>query len=250
MNKELSRALMVLGLLLALGMSAAAFIFGTQAKNIGAGRQSISVKGLAEKPIKADIAEWRIGIKVIEPSFAQALEKLRKTRPALEQFLTKNGIDLSTVVNGNESVEPNMTNEEGEDGRTRFVQKGYAASQSITVSSKDLAKIAAIHKAALQLEADGLPVFYSSPQYLLSNLEEVKMSLIGAATKNASQRASEFAKNGGVQVGAMRSASQGAFYILPIGASMDSEDYGGTYDKTTVDKIARVVVTIEYNIEK
>ena len=47
----------------------------------------------------------------------------------------------------------------------------------------------------------------------------------------------------------MRGASQGAFYILPAGASTDVDDYGGAYDKTTIDKKARVVVTIEYAIE-
>jgi hypothetical protein len=47
----------------------------------------------------------------------------------------------------------------------------------------------------------------------------------------------------------MRSASQGAFYILPAGASVEVNDYGGTYDKSTIDKLARVVVTIDYNIE-
>ena len=92
----------------------------------------------------------------------------------------------------------------------------------------------------------------TDPLYLVSNLEEIKMSLIGAATKNAQARAEEFAKNGNASVGAMRSASQGAFYILPVGASVDSSDYGygGTYDKSTILKTARVVVTIDYNIER
>lgn len=75
------------------------------------------------------------------------------------------------------------------------------------------------------------------------------MSLIGAATQNAKERAEEFAKHGGVTVGPMRAASQGSFYILPAGAETDVYDYGGSYDKSTIDKKARVVVTIEYAIE-
>jgi hypothetical protein len=75
------------------------------------------------------------------------------------------------------------------------------------------------------------------------------MSLIGAAMQNSRVRAAEFAKNGDVEVGAMRSASQGAFYILPAGANADVSDWGGTYDKSTVDKIARVVVTVDYRID-
>jgi hypothetical protein len=73
---------------------------------------------------------------------------------------------------------------------------------------------------------------------------------IGSATQNAKSRAEEFAKNGGIKVGVMHSASQGAFYILQAGASMEGGDYSGAYDKTTIEKLARVVVTIEYNIDR
>jgi hypothetical protein len=250
MNKELARALIALGVLLAIGMSAAAFIFGVQAKNIGAGRQSISVKGLAEKNVVANYAEWKIGVQVIAPTFAEALAKLRKTRPLLDQFFEKHEFAKSALKESEEAVTPHMVMEELPEGRTRQVQRGFRAAQSILVTSTDLAKITKISKDALQLEADGQPVFYDSPLFLVSNLEDIKMSLIGAATENASKRATEFAKYGGVKVGAMRSASQGAFYILPVGTVIDANEYGGTYDKTTIDKVARVVVTIEYNIER
>ncbi|MBK9234989.1 MAG: SIMPL domain-containing protein [Rhodoferax sp.] len=249
-SSGLPQALVKLGVLLALGMSLAAFVLGMQAKHIGAGKQSISVKGLAEKPVKADNAEWRIGVRTPGVSFAEALARLRKDRLTLDQFLVRQGFDKNNLKESVEGVEPNMVEEETASGRTRQVQKGFVAKQEITVHSKDLAKIEAAHKAALQLAADGHPVFYAKPNYLVSNLEDIKMSLIGAATQNAQKRAEEFAKNGNTKVGAMRSASQGAFYILPVGTEQDSQDYGGTYDKSTMDKVARVVVTIDYNLER
>jgi hypothetical protein len=188
-------------------MSLSAFVLGMQAKHIGAGRQSISVKGLAEKPVKADSAEWRIGVRVHGASFAEALQKLRKDRLVLDQFLVKQGFAAGNLKEAVESVEPNMVEEETASGRTHRVQRGFVASQEITVSAKELAKIEQAHKAALQLAADGHPVFYAKPNYLVSNLEDIKMSLIGAATQNAQKRAEEFAKNGNTKVGAMRSAS-------------------------------------------
>ena len=60
--------------------------------------------------------------------------------------------------------------------------------------------------------------------------------------------ADEFAKNGDAKVGTMRSASQGTFDILPANGSAE-DSIGGVYDKSTVKKIARVVVTIEYNTQ-
>jgi uncharacterized protein len=36
---------------------------------------------------------------------------------------------------------------------------------------------------------------------------------------------------------------------LPAGADQDVSDWGGAYDKTSVDKVARVVVTVDYGID-
>ncbi len=132
----------------------------------------------------------------------------------------------------------------------RQVQSGYEGYQNIRVISKDLDKIQAANKAFLQLRAKNHPVVAYEPQYLVSNLEDIKMSLIADATKNARVRATEFVKQDGAKVGVMKSARQGAFYILPVGGIDDSDNhYGGVYDKSTIDKTARVVVTIVYNIE-
>jgi hypothetical protein len=251
MNKEMSRAIMVLGVLLALGMSVAAFILGVHADHLGSGRQTITVKGLAEKPVQADYAEWNIGVSVVAPTLADTLAKLRAVRPDLDVFLAKQGFDPGTQKASDESAAPNMVEDDSKlEAPHRQVQKGFIGTQTIVVTTKDLVKIAAASKAALEFQASGHPIFYTAPSYLVSKLEDIKMSLIGAATQNAQKRAEEFAKNGNAKVGSMHAASQGAFYILAAGSSVDSADYGGAYDKSTPDKTARVVVTIDYNIER
>lgn len=46
----------------------------------------------------------------------------------------------------------------------------------------------------------------------------------------------------------MRSASQGVFQIsTPL--STGSDEYGGEYNTSTIDKTARVVVTVNYGIQ-
>jgi hypothetical protein len=250
MNNDLPRALVIVGVVLALGMSAAAFIFGVQAKHIGASKQSIAVKGLAEKAVTADLAEWSINTEVKGATFAEALKQLRSSVPVTKQFLINQGFAAELIKEESEQVVAHMEEEEGREGRVRYVQKGYRAGQSITVTTKELDKVLAASKALVQFQADGHPVSAQPPMFMVSNLEDIKMSLIGAATQNAQKRAEEFAKHGNTKVGAMRFASQGAFYILPAGASQEINDYGGTYDKSTIDKTARVVVTIEYNIDK
>jgi hypothetical protein len=227
----------------------AAAILGYQVKQVGGGRESISVKGLAEKPLKADRAEWTVQLQVKGATIVDALGKLRKEKPALDQFLATAGFDKTAITESNESAEPNFEEVEGRNGNMRSVQNGHIARQSVTLNTTDIAKIIAAAKGIVQFEADGHPVSYGAPQFLVSNLEEVKMSLIGAAMQNSHARAVEFAKNGDVNVGRMLSASQGAFYILPASANADVSDWGGTYDKSTVEKVARVVVTVDYRID-
>ena len=249
MENRNSIALVILGALLALGMASAAFILGGQFKTLGAGKQSISVKGLAEKSVRADLAEWSVGVQVQGERFGDTLEKLKQARPVIDGFLSSNGFVADNLEEGDVSITPNMVDEITPKGDRRRVQQGFNGVQYVLVRSKDLARVTAAHKAILQLSAEGKPVVYDPPSYLINDLEAIKMSLIGAATTNARQRAEEFAKVGNVKVGAMRSASQGAFYILAANASSDASDYGGIYDKSTVEKKARVVVTIEYGTE-
>ena len=249
-SKDFSKALIVLGLLLAIGMASAAFILGVQAKRAVAGQQSITVKGLAEKPIKADSAEWQIDIAVTADTQAAALKNLEVERKVVEAFMTKQGFTTPELTADIETIAPHYEEIFIKD-TPRQVQKGFDAYQNLHASTKDLAKITAANKAFLQLRAQNHPVIAQQPQFLVSDLETVKMSLIADATKNARARATEFVKQDGVKVGVMKSATQGAFYILPVGKSNDDTDnsYGGVNDKSTIYKTARVVVTIVYNIE-
>lgn len=249
-QKDFSKAIIVLGLLLAIGMASAAFILGVQAKRAVAGQQSITVKGLAEKPIKADSAEWQIDVGVVADTQADALKNLAQERAVVEAFLSKQGFATENLTADVETIAPHYEEIFIKD-TPRQVQKGFDAFQSLHIATKDLTKITTANKAFLQLRADNHPVTAQQPQFLVSDLETVKMSLIADATKNARARATEFVKQDGVKVGVMKSATQGAFYILPVGKSNDDTDnsYGGVNDKSTIDKTARVVVTIVYNIE-
>ncbi|HQO16074.1 MAG TPA: SIMPL domain-containing protein [Methylotenera sp.] len=247
-RKNYTSAIIGLGLLLAIGMATAAFILGVQAKKAVSGQQSITVKGLAEKPIQADSAEWQIDIAVTDATQAGALKKLALEQNVVEAFLKEQGLEASTWVADVEQLLPHYEEVFVKD-IPRQVQNGYDAIQTIRVTTNDLVKITAANKALLQLRIDNHPVTARSPNYLVSNLEEIKMSLIADATKNARMRATEFVKQDGVKVGVMKSASQGAFYILPVSGQVSDDSYGGTYDKSTIDKTARVVVTIVYNID-
>lgn len=138
MQQSTSKGLMVLGVLLAVGMSVSAFIFGSQAKNIGAAKQTITVKGLAEQNITSTSAQWRIKVKARGDTFAEALAALRRERPALEHFLGEYGFAKDELTADTESVSPHMETETNAKGDEVQVQRGFESSESLYVNTEDL----------------------------------------------------------------------------------------------------------------
>lgn len=250
-NKTINtKSLWISALVLSLGFIISALILGFAIKQFNNTGNSITVKGLAEKPIKADSARWEISFQtnIVSDTIPEAYQKLDQQTKILKNFFYEHGFKNNEIQMGNKSSQSYYEEIEHEDGKTTREFRGYIAKQSLVINTQDIKKIEKAAKDAYLLDEKGLSI-EQSPDYLVSNLEEIKMSLIANATKNAYNRANEFAKVGGVEVGAMRSASQGAFYILPESGSDDDSDYGGTYDKSTINKIARVVVTINYSID-
>lgn len=248
-NKN-SLPLIIFGIILALGLIAAAFVLGTQFKNL---KQSgtITVKGLAEAPYKANLAQIQMGVSAWGQDYAGALANGKNDFKALQQFVASKGFSVSSQNVTPISVEPYNEDYVDEQGRTRTRQNGYKATQTLSISSQELNKITNMLAQVQNYRISHESVTFEKPQYLLNDLEKIKHDLIAKATDDANKRAEEFAKTGHAKVGVMRSASQGSFNILDAhNPDTDDSDYGGTYDKDGVDKLVRLVVTIDYAIEQ
>lgn len=248
MAEQWVRGALIMGGLLAAGMVISAGILGYNARLAASQKQSVIVKGLAEKPVKADRAELELVLTSKGKDAAEALARLREQRPKLEAFFSEHNFAAAQIeTEGEDFTSVAKRNDKGM--QTDEVDY-YTASELFVLRSQDVAQIAKVERATLKLRESGMALRVGAAQYLVSDLEKIKMSLIGSATQNAFARAGEFARNGNAKVGAMKAAQQGAFYILPATGKSDSDsDYGGVYDKKTIDKIARVVVTIEYAIQ-
>ncbi|MFL0428009.1 SIMPL domain-containing protein [Moraxella sp. 179-F 1C4 NHS] len=248
-NKN-SLPLIIFGIILALGLIAAAFVLGTQFKNL---KQSgtITVKGLAEAPYKANLAQIQMGVSAWGQDYAGALANGKNDFKALQQFVASKGFSVSSQNVTPISVEPYNEDYVDEQGQTRTRQNGYKATQTLSISSQELNKITNMLAQVQNYRISHESVTFEKPQYLLNDLEKIKHDLIAKATDDANKRAEEFAKTGHAKVGVMRSASQGSFNILDAhNRDTDDSDYGGTYDKDGVDKLVRLVVTIDYAIEQ
>lgn len=237
-------------LILALGLIIGAWVLGGQFKHLRPSGE-ITVKGVAEAVYSSKIAHWQVGIQDWSPSYAGAVEKGRQDLPILLDFLQKNGFSPADYTIGNPLIEVHYEDRYDTNNNYRRVQNGYTITQQIGVQTENLKKLQAANQEIINLRAQFDAATFQAPQYYLNNLEEIKQSMIAKATQDAHRRAEEFAKTGNAQVGAMKSASQGAFNIMAnTFDSNESDSYGGQYDTATVQKRVRLVVTIKYNIEE
>lgn len=182
-------------------------------------------------------------------SYQEVLDFLTARRKKLSKFLDEQGFTAAEMKVGLPEVSRVFNETRDELGNVTRTPNGYDGDLNIVVNTKKLDKIQAAQRAILNFRAQNEFIRFDNPQYLLGNLETIKRDLITQATEDAQKRAAEFAKTGGSKVGAMRSASQGSFNIYADTGSSEDDEYGGSYDKSTVGKQVRLVVTIEYGIE-
>lgn len=238
-----------LGFILALGLILASFVLGTQFKNLRP-KGVISVKGVAEAFYKSGEATWEIRTKVWHQNAKESLAKVKRKQEDLRKFLsehfTENQLkDKSFSVNQNYDYQYDPKTD-----REKSVANGYNATGGFLITTRDLQVLEEVREKLTEwaIGDDEIGVF--RPEFYLDDLEKIKIEMISQATKDARNRAEEFAKTGGAKVGAMKSASQGTFNIYAENDKENEESfYGGSYSTSTIVKKVRLVVTIQYEIE-
>jgi len=238
---------LALGLALATGLVLAAWIVSSSLERIKLAGDKITVKGYAEERVVSDAGTWRAIVSVRAPDLPTAYGKLEKDSGRVQEFVASvAGADVSKLQPG--TVNTQTLFEFGPGGVQTGRILGYELSRTFEYSSADVKQIGAIAAGSSRLISDGVALNSMPPQYFYNELNAVKVRLIGAATKDSLLRAQQFAANSGVEVGALRSASQGVFQITSPN-STETADYG-SYDTSTVEKLVKAVVTVEYAVTR
>ena len=72
---------------------------------------------------------------------------------------------------------------------------GYTLKQSLQIESKEVEKIESVSREITELLNKGVQFYSSPPRYYYTNLEDLKIELVSAATENARYRAEKIADN-------------------------------------------------------
>lgn len=205
----------------------------------------IRVKGVAELDITSDRAIWWGTVRATAATLPDAYAELEKSMEALRTFVVSRGIpaDLLTLA----AVEISKVYRRDEKGNTTNEIESYRLSQQLGFGSPNVQVVREIANGATALIKQGVEVESGTPTYRVSTIEETKLDLLEKATANAYERAQTLARGSSSSVGRLVSASQGVYQIVARG-STSSSDYG-EYDTSSIDKTARVVVTLEYEVQ-
>lgn len=227
----------VFGGLLALGMIVGGGLIGQGVVNARVGDRSVSVRGLAERDVKADLAILPIRFTASGEVLSEVQGRIDQNLAAVRQFLTAQGYPIAAVTLGRLEVTDTQAQAYGSnDGRPRFI-----LSQTVIVRTTDVDRVQVTSRAMNDLVRQGVLLQdYAGPSYVFTKLNSVRAPMIAEATASARTGAEQFAKDSGTAVGSIREASQGYFEILARDETGD--------ESQTPDKKVRVVTTISYRL--
>ncbi|MCD6404659.1 MAG: SIMPL domain-containing protein, partial [Planctomycetes bacterium] len=214
-------------------------------QHIKLANQTITVKGYAEKMITSDLGTWYGSFYTRADDLTAAYDKLEADGTKVLAWLRQAGVKKDEMEVG--CVATKVLYEKTDKGQDTNAVEGYRLSRWVKVSSTDVALISRLARESTGLIKEGVRFGSSSPDYIYTKIDDLKIEMLGLATADARRRAETLAAESGAKVGKLRSARQGVFQIT---AAYSTEVTGyGRYDTSTIDKTIKAVVTVDYSIE-
>lgn len=221
----LSAAFIICSLILAGGM-----------KSIMKNQRTVSVRGLSEKEVDADLGVWKLSFSLGGDDLSKLKNEIIQKNQIVIEYLKEHGLlegDFSVLA---PEINDTTVNIYIDSSRKNF---NYIAKQSILIRSGNVDAVKNASSDTLNLMGKGISVssdYDNKVQYYFNGLNEIKPKMIAEATLNARKAAEQFAHDSGSKVGKIQSASQGLFSIEDAAPGLENR------------KNVRVVTTVVYSL--
>jgi len=231
-------------ILVAVGIALAGWFVGHGFRVGRASDRFVTVKGVAERNVQADVALWPLRFVATDDDLSRAQADIKRSEKEIIAFLDRHGIDQTAAQLQGLEVTDLLANPY----RSGPTQSRYIITQTLMVRTQDTERIRLASQdigelvdAGVVLSSLGGPG--SGPTYLFTKLNDLKPEMIAEATQEARRAAQQFARDSGSQLGGIRQASQGVFVILP------RDRAPGIVEEGQLEKTVRVVSTVDYYLE-
>lgn len=229
-------------IVVALGLLGSGWFIG---RGFEAGRHDryVTVKGLAERDVKADLALWPLRFVEAGNDLGKVQEAIQRDEKTVVDFLNRHGIEASDIAWRTLDVTDRAAQAYG-NGQypSRFI-----IARTLMVRTSDVDKVEAASQTTSELVGAGVVLSdegsgNAGATYLFNGLTKLKPQMIAEATQHARAAAEQFAHDSGSRLGGIRRASQGLFEILARDKAPMLQE------QRQVLKTVRVVSTIQYNL--
>ncbi|KPL69603.1 periplasmic protein [Erythrobacter sp. SG61-1L] len=218
--------------ILAVGMIAGGYLLGDGLTRAKAADRSVTVRGLAERDVTADLATWTISYSSTAGNLAEAQAEVDRDTSQIKAFFKELGFPQN-------ALEPTAVNVSSysNNGIPQFTVR-----QRMSLRSHDIKRAQDAVRRQFDLVRRGVMLEEGSGMaYTFTKLNAIKPEMVAEATKDARSAAEQFAKDSGTGVGGIKSATQGYFSI-----EARDGDQGGWGVSDTPFKKVRVVTTVDF----
>ena len=242
--------------ILSFGLIISAALISNAMNKANKDENRITVKGVAERRIKADKALINIVISEKSENIDE-LKKIISEKEKLATDLIKNlKIDSNDYSIGNLRIQPNYIEASSNVKQqttaisTPIIQNAkisdYEGVETISIVTKDIDKVEEFFQKLLELKLQSNNIQINEPEFFITNIERYKKDMVVDASRNAEIRAIEMLKVNNNEIGGLKNISQGQFEILE-----DTEDVRkiNENEANQIYKKMRVVVTATYLIK-
>lgn len=241
----------IIAVALVLSFGINALLIGKALQRFKMDDRYVSVKGLSEREVKADLVVWNIQTRIVNDNLLEGSGKIEEAKNKIVEFLIQKQISKDDIITEGSSVIDKRANQ-----YENFQQMNtprYLITQIIQIRSSNVDLVQNVSRMTGELLQAGVVISnneYGNPiQYYFTKLNDIKPEMISEATQKAREAALKFATENDSKLGRLKKANQGLFTIVDRTASLSGGE--GGYASSTVDiyKKVRVVISAEYSIK-
>jgi uncharacterized protein len=256
-NSNLLSAIL-LGSLLSIGLLGAGFFIAKAVYKAKTTEHYVTVKGLSERDVQADVGIWELDYKEIGGNLIDVNKQLAHDQTAVINFLKQNGFTDNEL-----EVQPIRLNDllanpySQPNNSAQATQQRYILTGGVRVRTNRVALIQKTNQIASNLLQAGIPILLTdipsvspNPSFYFTQLDLVRSAMLAEATKSARHVAQQFALDSNSQLGGIRHANQGQFQIMSRDTSTQSDSWSNSQNAlSAVNKKIRLVTTIDYYLK-
>lgn len=222
--------------ILAIGMIVGGFALGNGLKRAQHANRAVTVRGLAERDVTADLATWTISYSSTAADLSTAQASVDHDTAQIRAFFRELGFPADALQPTGVNVSQTKDN-----GLTSFTVR-----QRVTLRTHDIKRAQDAVRRQFDLVRRGVILEEGSGMsYTFTRLNDIKPPMVAEATRDARSAAEQFAKDSGAEVGAIKNATQGYFSV----DARDGDSGGGWGVSDTPYKKVRVVTTVDFYLK-